>query len=250
MRAGALIAGSLIWDQHPLRVSWRTKRLRVDRRLRVPAPLRYGRCSSSRSGTYTMVFSPRCVDSGYGTGTALAVPFAMTVESVDDLVREATELWRAECKSDSEGRGVISAAWGSVGMVVRPDLPARVEWEAAWATAVSRSPRYGNLAGPHGDARAVDRQTGLAGFAWNALGKEAGGEFDVLLFAATKASLVDGRYPTPEEVAEAWRVAPLEAKYFKRNRDWGITTRQDAEIEARLGDVLADEHELTRIRSP
>lgn len=239
MRAGVLIAGSLIWDEHPLRVKWRTRRLRVERRTTIPAPLRYGRCSSSRSDTYTMVFSPECVDDGLGTGTALAVPFALKPESVGDVVCEATELWRVECKSDSEGRGVISAGWGSVGLVMRPGLPDRVELESAWAAAVQRSPRYGNLAEPDGEARAVDRRTGLAGFPWTVLGQEADNNFDVLLFTATRASLSEeGSYPTPEVVAEAWQAAPLEAKYFKRNRDWGITTLQDDDIEAILGDVL------------
>lgn len=238
MRAGVLIAGSLIWDDHPMRVSWRNNRLRVERRESVPAPIRYGRLSSSRSNTYTMVFSTECVEDGVGTGRGMAVPFKRDPESASDLVCEANELWRIERKADSEARGVISARWGSVGLAVRPDFGDREQVEQHWAEAVLRSPHYGSLATLDHEASAVDQQTGLAGFDWSAVATEAVRAFDVLLFTATKASIADGRYPAPEVIAEAWRAAPLEAAYFRRNRDWGILTREDDLIEDLLGDVM------------
>jgi hypothetical protein len=239
VRAGVLIAGSLIWDADPLRAGWRNSRLQVDLRRHVNAPIRYGRCSSSRSNTYTMVFSTSCVHDGAATGRAVAVPFKSELESPSDLTCEATELWRVERKADSEGRGVISAGWGSVGLLINPDLEERKELEKFWSQVVTRSPYYGRLAVGDGEAAAIDRQTGLAGFPWSCLTTEESPiELDVLLFAATKPTISEGRYPAPEAIAQAWRAAPLEAGYFRRNREWGITTREDAEIEELLGDVI------------
>ena len=185
-----------------------------------------------------MVFSTGCVEDGVGAGRGMAVPFKRDPDSASDLMCEATELWRVERKADSEARGVISARWGSVGLVVCPDFGDREQLEQYWAEAVLRSPHYGSLAALDQEASAVDRQTGLAGFDWSALATEAMSEFDVLLFTATKASMADGCYPTPEVIAQAWRAAPLEAAYFRRNRDWGIMTREDDAIEDLLGDVM------------
>ena len=122
--------------------------------------------------------------------------------------------------------------------MVRPDFGDREHIEQHWAEALSRSPHYGSLAASDQEASAVDQQTGLAGFDWSAVATKAVSEFDVLLFTATKASIADGRYPAPEVIAQAWRAAPLEAAYFRRNRDWGILTREDDLIEELLGDVM------------
>lgn len=237
MRAGVLIAGSLIWDEHPLRARWRATRLSVEDKRRVQAPLRYGRLSTSRSDTYTMVFSAECVEDGLGTGVGLAVPFKRAPESVADLACEATELWRVERKSESEGRGVMSASWGSVGLLVRPDSQNEEDIRAAWADLVKQSPKYGTLTSATGEPLAVERASGLAAFAWSALGPDVG-DLDVLIFTATKATITNGEYPSLAAIAQAWRAAPLEARYFKRNRDWGITTQQDSKLQDLLGDVL------------
>src|SRR5580692_12520499 len=50
---GVLIIGSLYWD--PRRQGWRDSRLDVDNVFNVHAPIRYGRRSTGRGHTYTMV---------------------------------------------------------------------------------------------------------------------------------------------------------------------------------------------------
>lgn len=239
MRAGVLIAGSLIWDDNSLRVEWRRKRLQLDGRQPTPAPIRYGRRSSSRSDTYTMVFSTSCISEGLATGTGIVVPFKEELQSLPDLACEATELWRVERKANSESRRVISARWGSVGLLINPDSNLPEELSDFWAEMAINSPHYGRLSVANGEAAALDRDTGQAGFPWSCLTtKQSPIDLDVLLFTATNPSLIDGRWPLPDDIAQAWREAPLEARYFRRNRDWGITTSADAEIEELLDDII------------
>ena len=59
-------------------------------------------------------------------------------------------------------------------------------------------------------------------------------DVDVLLATATAPTIVDGRYPTAQEIAEAWNNTDGRVDYFYNNREHGIRTFQDAAIEARL----------------
>ena len=243
MQGGVLIAGSLIWDDYPLRKEWRSKRLKMEARESVRAPIRYGRCSSSRSDTYTMVFSTSCVDEGLATGTGIVVPFKSQLRDFGDVVCEATELWRVERKANSEARGVVSARWGAVGLLINPHPNSNLteELSTGWSQLAQVSPHYRSVSTNkvEGEAAAVDGTTGQAGFSWNCLAPDGGvADLDILLFTATAPTLKNGQYPTVEMISRAWRSAPLEAKYFRRNREWGITTHADGEIEELLGDVL------------
>lgn len=95
-KVGILIIGSLFWDTEPARQYWRNSRLLLNSAQQVYAPIRYGRKSSSRNDTYTMVFSRLCVRRDYGFGKALAVPCRHDITSTDDLMAEAQALWAAE----------------------------------------------------------------------------------------------------------------------------------------------------------
>ena len=143
MRGGVLIVGSLAWDQSDLRRRWRESRLSMHDRLRVRAPIRYGRRSKSRDNTYTMVFSADCFQDRIATGVGLAVPFARQVTAEEDLIEEATELWRVE-SNDASGSGALSASWGSVALLVNPENPNVRPLLPAWARAsVALSPLRG-----------------------------------------------------------------------------------------------------------
>src|SRR3989338_5610487 len=109
-----LIIGSLIWDRREHRESWRRDRLKAGPGIPVVAPIRYGRISTERSRTYTMVFSNELLPAR--TGWALAMPGRCSVSTPDQLVNEAQALWAAE-QSSRLPPGPLSAAWGAVGLL-------------------------------------------------------------------------------------------------------------------------------------
>jgi hypothetical protein len=62
-------------------------------------------------------------------------------------------------------------------------------------------------------------------------------ELDALLATATDPTIVDGQYPSVQEIASAWKQSTgVHVEYFWRNRECGITTFQDNEIEKHLNE--------------
>jgi hypothetical protein len=143
---GVLIVGSLDWESKDYgeafrrrltaddreriarRTKWRNDRLMEDvaSEFRVRVPIRYGRKSITRGGSFTMVFSPEYVSR---LGTAKAVRCKRSVISIDDLAAEAMKLWAAE--SNDTHRGKLSARWGFPLRIGR--LPgATLSWRAGY----------------------------------------------------------------------------------------------------------------------
>jgi hypothetical protein len=79
-----LTIGSLYWDKDA-REQWQKERINKEESILVFSPIRYGRKSSGRSDTYTMVFSQLCYRKDYGLGTALLVPLKHEIRSFEDL---------------------------------------------------------------------------------------------------------------------------------------------------------------------
>jgi len=61
---------------------------------------------------------------------------------------------------------------------------------------------------------------------------------DVILATATNPTIVEGRYPSVEEIAAAWRAGKGKAdgRYFRNNQRDGIETFQDQRIAELLGE--------------
>ena len=73
LNGGVLIIGSLLWDVDKIRERWRDNFLDMKRKLPVAAPIRYGRVSSERKCTFTMVFSAECLaENLQGSGVCLS----------------------------------------------------------------------------------------------------------------------------------------------------------------------------------
>ena len=224
---GVLIIGSLFWD--PERDAWRQKRLDVDKRHRVRAPIRYGRCSSTRDNTYTMVFSPTLDEACFGQ--AIALPCRS-----HDLVQEAKCLWAAE----SNGKGGVSASWGCVGLLPNPDSARLLSepckrWREFVRECGERSSNYRELA----KVNAGVNEDGLLTIPWPKLTNGSTLAFDALLATATNPTIVGGCYPSAQQIADAWNtpVGKRHVDYFCKNRAHGIKTFQDTEIEDRLREL-------------
>ena len=85
LKGGAIIIGSLLWDSERNRQKWRENDLCYKSRFQVYLPIRYGRCSTTRKHTYTMVFSNKCYSRRYGIGTGWILPIRAEINSFNDL---------------------------------------------------------------------------------------------------------------------------------------------------------------------
>lgn len=129
LQGAVLIIGSLLWENEGnavtkeigiLRNSWRGKYLDLDKAEIVKCPIRYGRTSSTRHHTYTMLFS----NNTPAIGSALIVPFKEKIscdEGFETLNDQAFALAEAEqiCKS---GEVTLFKNWGTVAMKTMPHL--------------------------------------------------------------------------------------------------------------------------------
>jgi hypothetical protein len=229
-KLGILVIGSLLWDDTSVRRSWRDQRLEMRNQLAVKAPIRYGRKSWSRGNTYTMVLS-KLIDIPDSRGTAIVVPCRKTISGAEDIIEEARHLWRAE--RDKQKGTEFSAGWGAVCMLLNPGSEIPDDVRDAWASAVN-SENYVNFSAAHGEASVV-LPNGLADIAWPETVDGAPLTLDVLLVTQTQPTLINGDYPSPVEIANAWSADRSgNVKYFRNNRQSGIQTFQDHEIERLL----------------
>lgn len=209
MQAAVLTIGSLFWDERPLRTEWRKRRLRVDGSRPVKARIHYGRYSHSRGGTYTMTFAVDAPE-----GSARLVPCVAPIESIDDLVEEARELWAAEAWCSKPGK--LGTDWGCCGVLFRESSSPLAD---AWARSFRQhGPGPIPPVGANGDLR-IPWPVGVDGERV---------EVDLILAAVTEA---EPRAPTPETIATAWaRQSEGHQAYFFENVRCGIRTHQDHEV--------------------
>lgn len=230
---GVLIIGSLCWDTARHRKEWRDAHLDLGRKQYVRAPIRYARRSGSRGCSYTMVFSGSLAQEQYGR--AVVVPCGRARNAME-LVDAAVHLWTAETANGENPLSRVSASWGCVAILESPEHPMPTALRAGWTERVRREPCYGQLNSAVHEDVAVD-ESGFLRIPWPVPcedGTRLG--VDILLATATNPTIVRGRYPTAQEVADAWK-SPSGRKYvgyFVNNRKRGIQTFEDDIIEARL----------------
>jgi hypothetical protein len=229
MTAGFLIIGSLLWDSDPVREAWRNARIVMKSAIKVTAPIRYGRLSSSRGNSYTMVFS-RLTQAGQ----AILVPCSHTISSLEDLIEEAECLWKAEQPRARAHR--IAANWGCVALLCNPKRTIPENLLRGWAKRVGREPDYGNVSQTREEGILVS-DDGLLQINWPLL-VEGGSaaQVDLLLATANDPEITASSpsYPAAEAIADAWNHAGDHVEYFWKNMDNGICTFQDHDIRARL----------------
>ena len=202
--------GSLLWDDSDVRKSWRSKRLKMEQREHVHAPIRYGRKSTSRGDTFTMV-----LDASTDPGVAVAVPIKQETGDSGGLLDEARAMWAAECKSHPSDK--MSADWGCIGLLVR-DPTAHPDLASGWVGAYEQENNVhpvttsGELPIPWPRFRDSDRPL----------------PYDFLLATSTVAT---SDHPTPADIAAAWteQDGGLE-EYFFSNVERSIRTAVDLQI--------------------
>lgn len=231
LSVGILMIGSLYWDRTCGRTKWRRKRLLASHEGLVSAPIRYRRRSHSRKNTYTMVFDP---PSEAPIGTAKVVQCQRCILTSADLIGEAEWLWSAErkrvpCLFNSPER-IISAGWGCVALLCNPQSHIPAEIIEGWAQRVASEDAARNK-------HLVDERglLQIPSWPWPNLLEGTPIGLDLLLATSTNPK-PRNEYPDATQVARAWLDAN-DASYFWRNRDNGIHTFQDEEIEQQVAQL-------------
>lgn len=120
MKGAVLLIGSLLWEneknslnkkQGKLRASWR-ENLELENKIKIKVPIRYGRKSTSKKCTYTMIFS----NSTSVLGTAFLIPFKKETSNFEEFKSQALELSVAEGISTKKYPNQLEASWGAVGV--------------------------------------------------------------------------------------------------------------------------------------
>ena len=215
MRVAVLVIGSLLWDNRH-RERWRCTRLNLDERIPVRAPIRYGRRSRTRGNTFTVVFRSDAV-----LGQAVLLPCFSSVVNVEDLIQEASALWKAERSSAQEGE--VGASWGCVGMLFHredADINLVKKWRQYFQKNSDRP------------IAPVDSD-GILHIPWpTKLDNSPLTEVDIILSTATQAEKV---LPTVEDIADAWiNQGSGYERYFFENVRHRIRTAEDLEIWRRI----------------
>lgn len=235
MRLGILIIGSLYWDPSRVRCPWRQNRLSCTEEHPVRVPIRYGKKSNKRGDTFTMVFARSCSEDAK-LGSALVVPARAECCEPDHLLEEAEHLWAAE--RDSDARSGVCSKWGKVCVLENPRAKISEAILGAWQSRVTAAGHaYTTLSAADGEDPVLNAATGRALFdrPIDTATKRPLSGFDLLLMTATEPTLVNRRYPTPFEIANAWRADDRDnVLYFHNNRHYGITTFEDEQIRAAL----------------
>jgi hypothetical protein len=230
LTAGVLIIGSLFWESKRGRPAWRDERLDMPAAQTVSAPIRYGRRSSTRGNSYTMVFSRLCPP-----GRAKLVPCSHAIATPQDLVIEAEHLWKAE-EPDAKAHRIAST-WGCVALLRNPERTIPSELLRIWAERVLREPDYGKVSQTKDEGILVSRNDGLLRIDWPRRAEGAvPADFDLLLVTANdpKISASAPTYPTAQAIADAWNRAGRNVEYFWKNNDNGIRSFEDDQIRAHL----------------
>lgn len=118
-KGGAIIIGSLFWDNEPKRIKWRKLYLEsLENRISLKARIRYGRESSSRRNTYTMILSNHPKTE---LGNAYILPFKEILKNARNLESQAFAMAAAEGLWKKTGTS-LNKNWGTVGLLINPKL--------------------------------------------------------------------------------------------------------------------------------
>lgn len=210
-----MVIGSLLWDNSH-REEWRHTHLNLNEQIYVKVPICYGRRSSKRGNTFTMVLR-----SDAKLGQAVLLPCLSSVKNVEDLAHEASALWKAERSSAQKGE--VGVSWGCVGILFR-SADTHINLMKKWSLYFENNSK-GPVAPVNSD--------GILSIPWpKKLDNSPLTEVDIILSTATKA---EKALPTAEDIADAWiNQNHGYERYFFENVRHGIRTAEDLEIWRRI----------------
>ncbi|MFT3979258.1 MAG: hypothetical protein QM687_02225 [Ferruginibacter sp.] len=236
MNGGILIIGSLLWDPDQgankgARENWRKKKLNMDKKIHVFAPIRYGR-QSNGSVSHTMVFSKEIETTG-NLGTSFVVPFKNNPVSFVALLNQARELSKAEGSNDNKLVKGNRIKWCVIGILFNPvfDVEKKEVILLKFANRLSADgieKHYKNF--KVGEEDSVLKENGEMDIEWpqtvNPKYQERLNNIDFIL--ATCPLPTVAVYPNSAAIQRG--IEADDRDYFFNNIQYGITTFQDREI--------------------
>lgn len=237
IKGGALIIGSLLWQNHlenkkedNIRKLWRDRHLIVAHKIMVKVPIRYGRLSNS--DIYTMTFSNSVAKSKMGTG--YFVPFQQApIATFNDLINQSKEVSVAEgMKGQFLKKMTSGEIWCILGILINPKTVDADKAKAIykeWKKIIDNEGAFNPKDFKLGKEKPCLDPSGKLNFNWpTALDKrneEILNSYDFLIATGTKPT----KYPNIDEL-KAKVQADKTRYYFIENYKSGITTFQDLEL--------------------
>lgn len=118
-KGGVIIIDSLFWEDTAIRYKWKMLTLEgVDTKRPVSVPIRYGRQSSTRNDTYTMILSNH---SSTQPGQAYILGLKDDIKNANALEKQAFALGAVE-GFWTPGSPSINKTWGTVGLLINPNI--------------------------------------------------------------------------------------------------------------------------------
>lgn len=228
LNGGVLIIGSLLWDTNEQRVNWRNNFLQVEKQILTPAPIRYGRVSTERKCTFSMVFSNECNDANL-QGAGIFVPFIDNPINLEKIKIHSQELIKSEQKKTTLDNDRNNWSWGTLTICINPEILKEISEKHNQVKLLLSywSKQYSEGFNPDdykvGQELPVLNKQGILKFNW----PEKLNAYDFIIATATKPKRE--LYPTPKNIAERMIVNEY-SEYFNKNVDLGISTFQDKEI--------------------
>lgn len=119
-KGGVIIVGSLLWEDTPERIKWRDVCLQVEQKISVSVPIRYGRKSSTRKNTYTMIFFNH---PSTQLGQTFIMPLKEDIKNYSILEKNAFAMAKAEgIWKDTDKIPILNKSWGTVGLLINPQV--------------------------------------------------------------------------------------------------------------------------------
>lgn len=226
MKGAVIVIGSLLWEneensldkeQGELRTEWR-ENLALEKKISIRLPIRYGRKSSSRQCTYTMLFSNSVTD----LGKAFLIPFKKEISSFDELKEQAFELSKAEGISTKKYPKRLISKWGAVAIHFNKNRSEFLtDFQMNWHKEFSE---FDNHDYGIGTEETSITENGELNFELN-----YPDEFDYVFATPVKPNISE--YPTILRIAEAINKSnPKYDTYVKENFNNGIRVLNDIEL--------------------
>lgn len=222
LSGGLLIIGSLLWDEHETRVLLRDEVLNMIKQFIVPAPIRYGKKSDKRE-TYTMVVSPFCKDESR-IGKGVLVPFKDSINNARELTEVASKIIVAEHKKQVTFTR-FNWGWGCLAFLPnsnKVDNKNISQLKEYWSTKISNGFQPSDYVND-GEEQIITSRGELM-IDW----KGEYGDLDFIVITATKP---DKPLPTVQLLASNFSGND---KYFSSNKNAGIVTYQDNDIQEQI----------------
>ena len=220
-KGGSIIIGSLLWDKAPKRIKWRKLYLQdLENKIPVKVKICYGRKSSSRKDTYTMVFSnhPKIE-----FGNAYILPFIELIKNAKQLESQAFAMASAEGLWKKE-KPSLNKSWGTVGLLINPKLKnsrnleiIKERWSHIYSEYDLKPSKYIIDKEP-----SIINENGFLSLDWT----DEMENFDFLIATLTEPNK---SLPKAKEIAERMNEKGYN-EYFLNNNKYGIYTFQDEEI--------------------